>query len=74
MPRFFFDVVEGGVTEPDEEGVIFADINSARKEALQLASDIAAETAGLERDITVIVRGEKKESATCSVRLTLTCE
>ena len=73
MPRYFFDVIEGDVTDADEEGVVCADRDVARAEALRLASEIAAEGSGTEQNLVIRVRPEGGGEA-LSVRLILIAE
>jgi hypothetical protein len=40
MPRFFFNVRDGDFLGKDPEGVVFADLDAARAEALAAARDI----------------------------------
>jgi hypothetical protein len=73
MPRYFFDVTEDGVTDADEVGVVYADREIARAEALRLASEIAAEASGKEQDLVIRVRLDGDGEA-LSVRLILIAE
>jgi len=39
VPRFFFDVREGVRFIPDDDGVVFPDLDTAEREAAQTAAE-----------------------------------
>lgn len=41
MPRYFFHILSGGLTVPDDEGMDLADLGAAQQEALASARDLA---------------------------------
>lgn len=41
MRRYFFDLREGGVLEPDQDGTEFATIDAVQKEAARVLADMA---------------------------------
>jgi hypothetical protein len=73
MPMFFFEVAVNGVSEPGRIGVEFPDMQAARREAIVVATEIATEPDGPQRDIVVRTFSEKK-ALICTVRLSLNVE
>ncbi len=41
MPKFYFNIVGGGVTVPDDEGMELPDLPAARAEAMASARDLS---------------------------------
>jgi hypothetical protein len=72
MPRFYFDTTLDHVTEPDREGVQLDDAQTARREAVRAAAEMAKDFArhSDEQDITIQVRDEAGERVG-TARLTL---
>jgi hypothetical protein len=60
MPRFFFDVREGVRFAPDDDGVVFPDLDTAEREAAQTAAEIGRDLLpkGGARSVTVEVRNQ----------------
>ena len=60
MPRYYFDTDDGHYQHHDDEGVQFADVEAARKEAIRALTDIAQDALpdGDRRDFTSSVRTE----------------
>ena len=62
MPRFYFDVREGGRFAPDDEGTEFDSLGSAEHEAACMAAEIGRDRLphGNSREVTVEVRNEHR--------------
>jgi len=60
VPRFYFDLREGPRFIPDDEGLEFADLDAAEREAAEAAAEIGRDKLpkGGVRDVTVEVRNE----------------
>ncbi|MEZ0171108.1 hypothetical protein [Microvirga sp. TS319] len=60
MPRFYFDVREGTSFTPDEEGLEFASLDGAEREAATAAAEIGRDRLpkGDARDVTVELKNE----------------
>jgi hypothetical protein len=43
MPRFFFDVIDQGVIDPDDEGTELKDLGEAVEQAKQMIAELQAE-------------------------------
>lgn len=58
MPRFFFDFVDGGVTTQDVEGIEFATVEEAQREAQRTLAEIAKDELpdGEHREFVLVVR------------------
>ena len=65
MPRFYFDLREGGMFSPDDEGVEFPDLNAAEREAAEAAAAIGRDRLpkGGSREINMEVRNEHRQRA-----------
>ena len=63
MPRFYFDIREGARLTPDEEGLEFADLDAAEREAAECAASIGRDALpkGDAREITIEVRNEYRQ-------------
>jgi hypothetical protein len=63
MPRFYFDVREGAIFIPDEEGLEFASLDAAEHEAACTAAEIGRDRlpTGDAREVTVEVRHEHRQ-------------
>jgi hypothetical protein len=72
MPRFYFDTTLDNVTNPDREGMVFRDAETARHEAVRAAAEMAKDFVrkGPKQDITIQVRDEAGERVG-TARLTL---
>jgi len=73
MPRFYFDVVEDGVTLSDQDGVVVTELAEAEREAAQAIVEIAGDfkPANVSRyDLQVLIRDEDHTLISC-VSLTL---
>ncbi|MHC2250816.1 hypothetical protein ACVILK_000508 [Bradyrhizobium embrapense] len=70
MTRYFFDIRKDGYLIPDEEGLDFNDIRSAKLEAAHTLADLARDVAraGKDEDLTIDVRTSR--GVTFSVSLT----
>jgi len=60
MPRFYFDVREGSKFLADPDGLVFADLDAAEREAAETAGSISRDLLpkGGARDVTIEVRDE----------------
>ena len=60
MPRFYFDIREGPRFTPDEEGLEFASLDGAEREATKAVAEIGRDRlpSGGARDIGIEVRNE----------------
>lgn len=60
VPRFFFDVREGARFIPDDEGLEFANLDQAEREAATAVAEIGRDRlpCGEAREITIEVRDE----------------
>ena len=65
MPRFYFDVREGGRFAPDEEGTDFDSLDAAEHEAVCAAAEIGRDRLpkGHGREVTIEVRNEHRQRA-----------
>ncbi len=63
MPRFYFDVREGTMFVPDEEGLVFDSLDAAEREAAEAAAGIGRDRLpeGDAREVTVEVRNEHRQ-------------
>jgi hypothetical protein len=63
MPRFYFDVREGGRFAPDEEGTDFDSLDAAEHEAVCAAAEIGRDRLpkGDSREVTIEVRNEHRQ-------------
>ena len=63
MPRFYFDIREGARFEPDDEGLVYRDLDTAERMAAETAASIARDLLPRSdvRDVTVEVRNEHKQ-------------
>jgi hypothetical protein len=63
MPRFYFDVREGGRFVPDDEGVEFVSLDAAEHEAACAAAEIGRDRLpkGDAREVTIEVRNEHRQ-------------
>ena len=63
MPRFYFDLREGGMFSPDDEGLEFPDLNAAEREAAEAAAAIGRDRLpkGGSREINMEVRNEHRQ-------------
>jgi hypothetical protein len=63
MPRFYFDVREGGRFAPDEEGADFDSLDAAEHEAVCAAAEIGRDRLpkGDSREVTIEVRNEHRQ-------------
>ena len=75
MPRFYFDVREGTRFEPDDEGLVYPDLDTAERMAAETAASIARDLLPRSdvRDVTVEVRNEHKQRV-ITVTVTMTTE
>lgn len=74
MPRFYFDVREGVMFIPDEEGVEFDSLDAAEHEAARAAADIGRDRLpkGDPREVIVEVLNEHRQqvvTVTVSMRV-----
>ena len=62
MPRYFFDMQDGDRFVPDEVGVVFPDIESARDQATRTLAEIARDTfpGTFRREIAVEVKDDAR--------------
>lgn len=62
MPRYYFDMQEGDRVVPDEVGVVFPDIESARDQATRALAEIARDTfpGALRREIAIDVKDDTR--------------
>lgn len=60
MPRYYFDVREGALFTPDQDGVVFDSLDKAEHEAARAAAEIGRDRLpnGDSREIIVEVRNE----------------
>jgi hypothetical protein len=60
MPRFYFDIREGPRFTPDDEGLEFASLDGAEREATKAVAEIGRDRlpSGEARDIGIEVRNE----------------
>jgi Domain of unknown function (DUF6894) len=72
MPRFYFDVVEDGVSLSDQEGVVVAELAEAERDAAQAVVEMAADFKldGFRHDLQVLIR-DQDHGLISSVSLTL---
>lgn len=72
MPRFYFDVVEDGVTLCDQDGVVLAELAKAEREAAEAIVDMAGDFKPYvsRHDLQVLIRDEE-HTLICCVSLTL---
>jgi hypothetical protein len=63
VPRFFFDVREGVRFIPDDEGLEFANLDQAEREAATAVAEIGRDRlpCGEAREITIEVRDEHRQ-------------
>ena len=63
MPRFYFDLREGGMFSPDDEGIEFPDLNAAEREAAEAAAAIGRDRLpkGGSREINMEVLNEHRQ-------------
>jgi hypothetical protein len=63
MPRFYFDVREGGHLAPDDEGTEFDSLEAAEHEAACAAAEIGRDRLpkGDAREVTIEVRNEHRQ-------------
>ena len=63
MPLFYFDTREGANFIPDDEGLEFADLDAAEREAATAAAEMGRDRlpSGDTRDVTVEVRNEHRQ-------------
>ena len=63
MPRFYFDVRDGGRFAPDEEGTDFDSLDAAEHEAVCAAAEIGRDRLpkGDSREVTIEVRNEHRQ-------------
>ena len=63
MPRFYFDLREGSLFLPDDEGLEFPGLDEAEREAAEAAAEIGRDRLpkGDARDITIEVRNEHRQ-------------
>jgi hypothetical protein len=63
MPRYYFDVREGALFTPDDQGLEFASLDAAERMAAEAAADIGRDRLpkGDSREITVEVRNEHRQ-------------
>jgi hypothetical protein len=63
MPRFYFDIREGPRFTPDEEGLEFASLDGAEREATKAVAEIGRDRlpSGDAREITIEVRNEHRQ-------------
>ncbi len=63
MPRFYFDVREGASFIPDDEGLEFASLDEAEREAATTAAEIGRDRLpkGDARDVTEELRNEHRQ-------------
>jgi len=63
MPRFYFDIRAGSSFVPDCEAIEFPDLDTAEREAVKAAADIARGwlPKGDARKVTIDVRNEQGE-------------
>lgn len=61
MTRYYFDIRKDGYLLPDEEGLEFNDIRSAKLEAAHTLADLARDVAraGKDEDLTIDVRNSR---------------
>jgi hypothetical protein len=62
MPRFFFDVVLDGATEPDGEGLDLPNVLAARAEATRAAAEMVRDRAADDIELTIVIRDEQGET------------
>ena len=74
MPRFFFDISDGGLTV-DDTGTEFPSAHAARDAAIKTLPDVAQDEIGegQSREVLVLVRNEEGR-AIFSASLTLTAK
>jgi hypothetical protein len=73
MPRFYFDVTDGGAVAPDRDGLDFPSLDAARQEAMSAAAEMAKEGSGEAREIVIrICDGGREPVATVRLSLTFT--
>jgi hypothetical protein len=72
MPRFYFDVVEDGLSLSDQDGVVVAELAEAEGDAAQAAIEMAAEfELDVSRhDLQVLIRDQHHTLISC-ISLTL---
>ena len=63
MPRFYFDIREGPRFTPDDEGLEFASLDGAEREATKAVAEIGRDRlpCGEAREITIEVRDEHRQ-------------
>jgi hypothetical protein len=63
MPRFYFDLREGAIFAPDDEGQELADIGAAEREAAETAAEIGRDLLprGTHRSVIIEVRNEHSQ-------------
>ena len=63
MPRFYFDLREGQLFAPDDDGLEFPDLGKAEQEAIEAAASIGKDRLprGDTRDVTIEVRNERRQ-------------
>jgi hypothetical protein len=63
MPRYYFDVREGALFTPDDQGQEFASLDAAERMAAEAAADIGRDRLpkGDSREVTVEVRNEHRQ-------------
>jgi hypothetical protein len=63
VSRFYFDVREGAIFTPDDEGLEFASLDAAERMAAESAAEIGRDRLpkGDARDVTVEVRNEHRQ-------------
>jgi hypothetical protein len=72
MPRFYFDMVMNGDTEPDEVGTTLPDAHLARRQAVVAAAEMAKALArdGHAMEVAISIRDDAGR-AVATVRLSL---
>jgi hypothetical protein len=72
MTRYFFDIQDGDARIPDEEGMIFPNVEAAREEATMSLADLARDRVRERRacSMAIEVRDEKGPVAEASLEWT----
>lgn len=75
MPRYFFESYDGERVTPDPDGLLMADLGTARAEAVKALPEMARDVLpdGQDRTVSIVIHAEDGR-ALFRASLTLRCE